>query len=265
MSPHPATSDRISSIRGIRASGFSLIELLVVIAILGILISLLVPSFTDIKERARRVTCASQLVTIFHAHMQFAADHDGQVAGAMPGRGSVGFYGGAGTVWRSFARAPKWSGTGLLNQTGYLPNFRVAYCPSSTHPHIKYDDPGIGYREGHPENSGRNWLQISYHQRGTIEFDQGGMGRSARPMTDPAMTAFMADSWTFDYGVPNNQFPEVAWHHKDGYNVLYLNGSAQFLHDPNHEIPSYVRLIGAIPSKWNYGKIEQAWKELFDR
>jgi|GEM_PF-1946486 len=61
-------------------SGFTLIEMLVVIAIIALLVSLMVPSMFNVLERAKKVRCSSNLRQIGVAWIQYAADHNGDVA-----------------------------------------------------------------------------------------------------------------------------------------------------------------------------------------
>jgi prepilin-type N-terminal cleavage/methylation domain-containing protein/prepilin-type processing-associated H-X9-DG protein len=62
---------------GQRKDGFTLIELLVVISIIATLASILFPTFSKAREKAREVQCASNMSQIGKALMMYMQDYDG--------------------------------------------------------------------------------------------------------------------------------------------------------------------------------------------
>jgi len=66
-----------------KRSGFTLIELLVVIAIIAILMAILMPALSRVKEQARGVACMSNQRTMGLAYVMYADENDSSMCGGM--------------------------------------------------------------------------------------------------------------------------------------------------------------------------------------
>jgi prepilin-type N-terminal cleavage/methylation domain-containing protein len=62
-----------------RKRAFTLIELLVVIAVIAILLAILMPVASAVREQGQRVVCLSNLRQLTLAWIQYAEDHDGKL------------------------------------------------------------------------------------------------------------------------------------------------------------------------------------------
>ena len=71
-------------------SGFTLIELLVVIAIIALLMSILMPALSQVKNQAKAVACQANLKQWNNIWYMYASDHDGFFHEGMGGETETG-------------------------------------------------------------------------------------------------------------------------------------------------------------------------------
>jgi prepilin-type N-terminal cleavage/methylation domain-containing protein len=97
-----------------RKTAFTLIELLVVIAIIAILAAILFPVFAQAREKARAISCISNLKQLGLGIMQYSQDYDER---------NPYVYGNNGT--------PDWSWCTIVYP--YIKNIGVYSCPDDTY------------------------------------------------------------------------------------------------------------------------------------
>jgi prepilin-type N-terminal cleavage/methylation domain-containing protein/prepilin-type processing-associated H-X9-DG protein len=187
--------------RGSSRSGFTLIELLVVIAIIAILAAILFPVFAQAREKARAISCVSNLKQIGLALAMYNQDYDE-------------------TMPAAFAAVNPVNGGGLNvityeNQINpYIKNKQVFVCPSDS---LGRTINGNAFWDGQDYDSGSNTgkQKRSYGYIGTINTKQGdangttpdpntgmsawGQGYSIASFDAPAETIAVTESWA-----PNN-------------------------------------------------------------
>lgn len=134
-----------------KRQGFTLIELLVVIAIIALLMSIVMPAISAVKERSRRIVCANNLGQMGVGLGVYASEHDDKVP--HPFEPKYNFEGWTYTMHTVYTvnldaateseKIAKGSfGIGALHEAGILEDGEVFYCPSAP----KQDEQGYRYR-----------------------------------------------------------------------------------------------------------------------
>jgi len=122
-----------------RVRGFTLIELLVVIAIIAILAAILFPVFAQAREKARQVTCLSNIKQINLGWLMYMQDYDEtwiyRVSGNAVGPGAA-------CSWRYVCDTPETRSGDYLNWwhvvQPYTKNNQIVGCPSApVDPYLK--------------------------------------------------------------------------------------------------------------------------------
>lgn len=239
-----------------RRRGFTLVELLVVIGIIALLISILLPSLNRARDAAKKTVCLSNIRELGNSFRLYASQFkDAIPIGYMAEKqfSYVALWHDGGTGVNSF----KPSQMGLLVLGNVAPGPKAFYCPSE-------DDPQFTFNSGAGGNAVNAWPYYNNPPRPNVT----GTGRShcrlgynARPIanwpTNTAPTANPSDSrfWIPElepvqsvaarkvYGMPRLSRLKnkailadlvmyraaIIRRHKDGVNVLYANGSAQWV------------------------------------
>jgi len=187
-------------------AGFTLIELLVVIAIIAILASILFPVFAQAREKARQVSCLSNLRQIGSGLMMYIDDYDGLLPSAVT-------FGRWWTIAQSSMFPPPFVKDQLLP---YTKSDKIWFCPS-----IDVKSP----------------LHYYYTMVGTFEDNQTTYhwcfdGEDHDPL--PMHTAMFAGNPASAVPYPTKQpmFYDIPFWiehsvHNQGINVVYLDGHSK--------------------------------------
>ena len=241
-----------------RSRAFTLVELLIVIAIIGVLVGLLMPTVGRARESARRAACLSNLRQVHQSFLLFAEENGGHVpigyrAIGNPPKGTKQFNS---MIYSGTAR--KFCLFGMLYQTGHMKNPEVFFCPSNEDAQNSFNtvdnpwppatDPaknGWGGYGGRPD-----WLLPD-------ELLKEGKAALMPRLADLHARAVFADLVA--------QPARVDRRHRDGVNVLYGDGAAQWV--PRDAFDEPLKVCTTNDAKYNdqQGRIWDAFDKAMAR
>jgi hypothetical protein len=157
-----------------------MVELLVVIAVVVLLMSLLMPAISAVKENARRIVCSSNLRQIGFATALYAGDNKDNLPTAVVLEDAS--LGGPQELMSSHrgVKAGEWDGLGLLFKRSYCAQPACFYCPShhGDHPYERYANDWWDRSDLADSNESVDGpIYMNYHYGGDRSWDPGNQVR----------------------------------------------------------------------------------------
>lgn len=215
-------------------NAFTLIELLVVIAIIAILAAILFPVFAQAREKARGISCISNVRQLGTAFQMYLQDYDEKVMSRYDACPSTGPTGPSQKLWTASLQP-------------YVKNKQIVICPSASN--TNYSDSWKDWLGTEPLNT-RGRLSIGYNQtiNGFYFPNANGCGDPILPtlasIVAPTKNVMFADSVPGDisggyrgylFGNTASNVPYVGTpagslgsRHSEGTSLTFFDGHAKW-------------------------------------
>ena len=218
---------------------FTLIELLVVVAIIGIVASMILPSLSKAREKAKTAVCINGLKQFGIALAAYSTSNNDEFPGGQPNMTPhSGDFSGQG--FRVFYTKKTFVGPGVLLKNEYtVPE--LYECPNEDTDTLDSNTYGFNkhFPDGDLSKQPSSFVRYSYHYQGNYkETGESGWGRAIHPSLHDSNAAVMVENFA--------SYFQENFHHFDRITVLYLDGAAKSLVPP-----SDIRSRFSSPTSWS--------------
>jgi type II secretory pathway pseudopilin PulG len=223
-------------------TGFTLVDVLVTMAVIAVLISLLAPSLSSVRETAHQVVCRSNTRQLGIGINMYAEDH----LDRLPPTTNLDAQ--QNSPWETMTlrlNTGAWDGLGHLYNDEYLPAPKLYYCPSHRgyNPYRSYED---------------QWGGVAGNVVGNYQYRGRG---PAAGMVNGATSRYLSEIKRNSALIADGLRNQSDFNHIVGTNLLRADLSVTWFADTNGRLYEAIPKDGQMP---NITAFENAWDILDD-